>query len=65
MSSKKKASDVNGEELILEYLKRTNRPYSAIDIFNNLKEKIPKTAVVKICNQLVEDRTSFLRVFFS
>jgi 26S proteasome regulatory subunit (ATPase 3-interacting protein) len=42
------------EDIILEYLQRTNRPYSAIDIFNNLKGKIPKTMVVKCLNSMVE-----------
>jgi hypothetical protein len=42
------------EDMIIDYLQKTNRPYSAVDIFNNLKERIPKTAVVKLCTQLVE-----------
>lgn len=43
------------EDIILDYLQKTNRPYSAIDIFNNLKEKIPKTLVVKCLNSMVEN----------
>ncbi len=62
MSSKKSSGKgplaSEQEEMITEYLQRTNRPYSAIDIFNNLKEKIPKTAVVKLCTSLVESSNS-------
>lgn len=60
MSAAKKSSKAalapasEHEDMIIEYLQKTNRPYSAIDIFNNLKERIPKTAVVKLCTQLVE-----------
>ena len=42
------------QDIILDYLKKTNRPYSAIDVFNNLKDKIPKTLVVKCLNSMVE-----------
>ncbi len=50
-----KGNEVQASDTILEYLKKTNRPYSAIDVFNNLKEKIPKTLVVKLLNSLVEN----------
>ncbi len=58
--SKKSKDAISSHDVILEYLGRTNRPYSAIDVFNNLKEKIPKTAVVKTLNQLVEDRACLI-----
>jgi len=35
------------DETIFTYMKKQNRPYSALDIFNNLHKKIGKTAVVK------------------
>ncbi|KAI9009113.1 Tat binding protein 1-interacting protein-domain-containing protein [Hyaloraphidium curvatum] len=39
------AADVDG--VVLAYLRRQNRPYSAIDVFNNLGGTIPKAQVVK------------------
>ncbi|XP_004345612.1 hypothetical protein CAOG_06022 [Capsaspora owczarzaki ATCC 30864] len=35
------------ESVILDYLNKQNRPYSAIDIFNNLHGAVGKTAVTK------------------
>ncbi|ESO97710.1 hypothetical protein LOTGIDRAFT_103502 [Lottia gigantea] len=51
MSKSKDAGVVDAVEL---YLNRQNRPYSAVDIFNNLKD-FGKTAVVKACESLVEN----------
>lgn len=40
---------------VLEYIVRQNRPYSVIDIFNNLHKEYGKTAVVRALDQLVEE----------
>ncbi|KAK6191476.1 hypothetical protein SNE40_003154 [Patella caerulea] len=48
-----KSKDAGVGEAIEAYLNRQNRPYSAVDIFNNLKD-FGKTAVVKACESLVE-----------
>ncbi|KJE95582.1 hypothetical protein CAOG_006022 [Capsaspora owczarzaki ATCC 30864] len=45
-TTKKGAVD-NDESVILDYLNKQNRPYSAIDIFNNLHGAVGKTAVTK------------------
>ena len=39
----------------LEYLNKQNRPYSAIDIFNNLHKEYAKTAVVKCLEMLASE----------
>ncbi|GAB1601143.1 homologous-pairing protein 2 homolog [Argonauta hians] len=39
---------------VLEYLNQQNRPYSAIDIFNNLRKEYGKTAVTKSLDELAE-----------
>ncbi|XP_078322249.1 homologous-pairing protein 2 homolog isoform X2 [Crassostrea virginica] len=49
-----KAKDANASRAVLEYLNRQNRPYSAIDIFNNLHKEYGKTAIVKACESLSE-----------
>ncbi|KAI3639366.1 hypothetical protein MIR68_002896 [Amoeboaphelidium protococcarum] len=53
--SKKSGSLSNDEQKILQYLKQTNRPYSATDVCNNLKGEIGKTAVTKILASLQEN----------
>ncbi|KAF4620329.1 hypothetical protein D9613_000353 [Agrocybe pediades] len=42
------------EDKVLEYVKRMNRPYGAVDVAANLKGAIPKTAVQKILAALAE-----------
>ncbi|KAJ6495657.1 TBPIP-domain-containing protein [Mycena vitilis] len=42
------------EDLVLEYVKRMNRPYGAVDVSANLKGAVPKTAVQKILLALAE-----------
>ncbi|XP_052248863.1 homologous-pairing protein 2 homolog isoform X2 [Dreissena polymorpha] len=39
---------------VLDYLNKQNRPYSAIDICNNLHKEFGKTAIVKACESLAE-----------
>lgn len=48
--SKKRDPEVG----ILQYLNQQNRPYSAVDIFNNLHKEFGKTAVVKSLESLTE-----------
>lgn len=43
------------EEGVLDYLTQQNRPYSAVDIFNNLHKEFGKTAVVKALETLAEN----------
>ncbi|KAF8170311.1 TBPIP-domain-containing protein [Mycena galopus ATCC 62051] len=42
------------EDLVLDYVKRMNRPYGAVDVSANLKGAVPKTAVQKILLALAE-----------
>lgn len=42
------------DDQILEYLKSTNRPYSLINIFDNLKGKIKKPVIQKSLDDLAE-----------
>ncbi|KAJ4483716.1 TBPIP-domain-containing protein [Lentinula aciculospora] len=59
MASKQK-SDVKilkgqeAEDKVLEYVKRMNRPYGAVDVAANLKGAVPKTATQKILVALAE-----------
>merc|ERR1711868_280875 len=42
------------DSAILDYLTKQNRPYSAIDIFNNLHKEYGKTAVVRSLESMAE-----------
>ncbi|KAJ3225896.1 hypothetical protein HK099_005952 [Clydaea vesicula] len=55
-SAKKKSSlsDEDAKEMVLKYLIKTNRPYSSIDIINNLKGEISKTVMTKVLNKLTD-----------
>ncbi|THH17913.1 hypothetical protein EW146_g3001 [Bondarzewia mesenterica] len=59
MASKAK-SDVKvlkgqeAEERVLEYIKRMNRPFGAVDVSANLKGAVPKTATQKILLALAD-----------
>ncbi|KAJ7076901.1 TBPIP-domain-containing protein [Mycena belliarum] len=44
----------DAENLVLDYVKRMNRPYGAVDVSANLKGAVPKTAVQKILLALAE-----------
>ena len=55
MSSKSK--DAQAVSVILEYLTKQNRPYSATDIHSNLHNQFGKTAVVKALEALVSNGT--------
>ncbi|GAA5804060.1 hypothetical protein HPULCUR_009546 [Helicostylum pulchrum] len=51
------------EQAVLDYLTKSNRPYSATDIFNNLHSKYTKTSITKALEKLVEDETVFAKVY--
>ncbi|KAJ3776966.1 TBPIP-domain-containing protein [Lentinula raphanica] len=42
------------EDKVLEYIRRMNRPYGAVDVAANLKGAVPKTATQKILVALAE-----------
>ncbi|KAJ6558472.1 TBPIP-domain-containing protein [Mycena vulgaris] len=44
----------DAENLVLDYVKRMNRPYGAVDVSANLKGAVPKTAVQKVLVSLAE-----------
>ena len=46
------ATDIAAKKLIMQYLKLQNRPYSAIQIFDNLHHRIPKPTVERVCTSL-------------
>jgi len=49
------AKDAAAAEAVLQYLNVQNRPYSAIDIFNNLHKAHGQTAVKKVLESLAAD----------
>ena len=52
-----KEAKLNPEQsaaLILDYLRKQNRPYSATDISANLKNRVTKTAAAKLLKDLHE-----------
>ncbi|CAG8644558.1 2912_t:CDS:10 [Ambispora leptoticha] len=58
MAKTKKASQGSSgkddtEQIVLDYLKKQNRPYSATDISSNLHNAVTKTATQKILSSLV------------
>ncbi|KAI8586558.1 Tat binding protein 1-interacting protein-domain-containing protein [Geranomyces variabilis] len=54
---KKVASGKEANDVVLQYLKKQNRPYSAADVFNNLGGQVGKTVVVKALATLAEEAT--------
>ncbi|OCF71233.1 hypothetical protein I204_08186 [Kwoniella mangroviensis CBS 8886] len=42
------------EEMVLNYMKETNRPYANADVSANLKNRVPKAAAVKVLATLAE-----------
>jgi 26S proteasome regulatory subunit (ATPase 3-interacting protein) len=44
------------EETVLEYMRKQNRPYSLINVFDNLHGKIKKPDLQKILDKLVKDK---------
>ncbi|KAL4221911.1 PSMC3 interacting protein [Mactra antiquata] len=49
-----KSKDAQAIAAVLDYLNKQNRPYSSIDICNNLHKEYGKTAIVKACEGLAE-----------
>ncbi|KAJ3152028.1 PSMC3 interacting protein [Geranomyces variabilis] len=56
---KKVASGKEANDVVLQYLKKQNRPYSAADVFNNLGGQVGKTVVVKALATLAEEATIY------
>src|SRR5258708_1288149 len=52
-----------GEQAIFDYFVRQNRPYSAIDIFNNLHGEVGKTACVRVLSSLSERNLIHQKVY--
>ncbi|ESO06399.1 hypothetical protein HELRODRAFT_64425 [Helobdella robusta] len=55
MSKSAKDKDAQAAPAVLEYLNKQNRPYSAVDVQNNLHNVYGKTAVVKALESLAAD----------
>ncbi|KAJ4365773.1 hypothetical protein N0V83_008394 [Neocucurbitaria cava] len=51
-----KASANEAADLILRYLRKQNRPYSAIDVSANLHNKVTKAAAAKVLKDLHEQK---------
>ncbi|KAH8727120.1 Tat binding protein 1-interacting protein-domain-containing protein [Phaeosphaeriaceae sp. PMI808] len=51
-----KASANEAADLVLQYLRKQNRPYSAIDISANLHNKVTKAAAAKVLKDLHEQK---------
>ncbi|CAO3702175.1 unnamed protein product [Rhizopus stolonifer] len=56
-------SSEDEEKDILEYMSRTNRPYSANDVFNNMHAKYSKPRIIKALDKLVEDGELMSKVY--
>ncbi|CAO3636744.1 unnamed protein product [Mucor fragilis] len=65
MAAKKKTGSTKKEEenVVLEYLTKVNRPYSATDIFNNLHAKYTKGSITKALDQLVKDESIMSKAY--
>jgi 26S proteasome regulatory subunit (ATPase 3-interacting protein) len=51
------------EQTVLDYLVKQNRPYSAIDVFNNLHGAVGKTACVRVLSSLSERNLIHQKVY--
>ncbi|KAH7378812.1 homologous-pairing protein-like protein 2 [Pyrenochaeta sp. MPI-SDFR-AT-0127] len=51
-----KATANEAADMVLHYLRKQNRPYSAIDVSANLHNKVTKTAAAKILKELHEQK---------
>ncbi|KAH6637791.1 Tat binding protein 1-interacting protein-domain-containing protein [Boeremia exigua] len=51
-----KATGAEGSDMILRYLRKTNRPYSAIEVSTNLYNKVTKAATAKLLKDLHEQK---------
>mmetsp|Transcript_11795 Transcript_11795/g.15401 ORF Transcript_11795/g.15401 Transcript_11795/m.15401 type:complete len:346 (+) Transcript_11795:113-1150(+) len=53
-ANKKPAAPKDPKNVILQYLNQTNRPYSLINIYDNLHRSIPKNLAQKMLDELFE-----------
>ncbi|KII83974.1 hypothetical protein PLICRDRAFT_433744 [Plicaturopsis crispa FD-325 SS-3] len=69
MTTKAKAPDVKilkgqeAEDLVLDYVKRMNRPFGAVDVCANLKGAVPKTQTQKILLALTEKEELVMKTY--
>ncbi|KAL5121036.1 hypothetical protein ACEQ8H_000885 [Pleosporales sp. CAS-2024a] len=54
--TEEKASANEAADMVLHYLRKQNRPYSAIDVSANLHNKVTKAAAAKVLKDLHEQR---------
>ncbi|KAI4634551.1 hypothetical protein J4E83_001870 [Alternaria metachromatica] len=54
--TEEKATANEAADLVLEYLRKQNRPYSAIDVSANLHNKVTKASAAKILKDLHEQK---------
>ncbi|CAN9088613.1 unnamed protein product [Alternaria sp. RS040] len=54
--TEEKATANEASDLVLEYLRKQNRPYSAIDVSANLHNKVTKASAAKILKDLHEQK---------
>ncbi|CAG5148165.1 uncharacterized protein ALTATR162_LOCUS2160 [Alternaria atra] len=54
--TEEKATANEASNMVLEYLRKQNRPYSAIDVSANLHNKVTKASAAKILRDLHEQR---------
>ena len=55
-------TEAAAKKLLLAYLHQQNRPYSAIQVFDNLHKRVPKSTVEKVLTLLADDPDSLVRV---
>lgn len=51
-----KKSDAGAKDAVFQYLLRQNRPYSAVDVHNNLHKEYGKAAVTRALEDLAQER---------
>ena len=54
-SSSKRAKASDAHSVVLAYMRRMNRPYSAINVADNLKNALSKTQTSRVLDDLVKD----------
>ncbi|QRD01743.1 hypothetical protein JI435_145140 [Parastagonospora nodorum SN15] len=54
--TEEKASANEAADMVLHYLRKQNRPYSAIDVSANLHNKVTKAAAAKVLKDLHEQK---------
>ena len=54
-------TEAAAKKLLLAYLHQQNRPYSAIQVFDNLHKRVPKSTVEKVLTLLADDPDSLVR----